>query len=185
MLDTFTVLLTASKELVIGQVDSLLVVGNSTKGVEKVVARLTGGAGPVVGDLATYQASQPAPFRDAPFYGWVNVKTFVEALSRKSPENRDTDPADPFEPLKAEKLISATGLAGCKALGFSLQDSGEGSLFQIFLSVPEATRQGIFQILAGAAKEASPPPFVPADAVQLRALAPGRAERVGRVREDA
>ena len=58
-------------------------------------------------------------------------------------------------------------MAGCKTLAFSLQDSSEGSLFQLCLSVPEAARRGLFQILAGAAKEAEPPPFVPADAVQF------------------
>ncbi len=167
LLDMLTVVLTASKELVIGQVDSLLVVGNSVKGVEKVVIRLTGGALPTLGDLAAYQTSQQALFRDAPFYGWVNVKAFADTLSRKSSETRAPEPADPFEPLKPDKLFSATGLAGCKSLAFNLQDSNEGSLFQFFLSVPEAARQGIFQILAGPAKEASPPPFVPADAVQF------------------
>ena len=74
LLDMLTVLLTASKELVIGQVDSLLIVGNSAKGVEKVVIRLTGGAVPTLGELAAYQASHQALFREAPFYGWVNVK---------------------------------------------------------------------------------------------------------------
>ena len=167
LLDTLTVLLTASKELVIGQVGSSLVVGNSVKGVEKLVIRLTGGAVPVVGDLAAHQASQQTLFRDAPFYGWVNVKAFVDTLGRKPSEPREPDPADPLEPLKADKLISGTGLAGCKALAFNLQNSSEGSLFQLFLSVPDATRQGLFQILAGPAKEANPPPFVPADAAQF------------------
>ena len=167
LLDTLAVLLTTSKELVIGQVDSLLVAGNSTMGVEKVVTRLTGGAAPVVGDLAAYQASQQTLFRDAPFYGWVNVKAFVDTLGRKPSENKGTDPADPMEPLKPDKLISGIGLADCKALAFTMRDSSEGSLFQLFLSVPEATRRGIFAILAGAAKEASPPPFVPADAVEF------------------
>ena len=166
-LDTLTVLLTASKELVVGQVDSLLVVGNSTKGVEKLVARLTGGAVPVLGDVAAYQTSQQALFRDAPFYGWVNVKVFTDTMGRKPSEPQETDPANPLEPLKLDKLISSTGLAGCKTLAFNLQGSSEGSLFQFFLSVPDATRQGIFQILAGAAKEASPPPFVPAVAAQF------------------
>ena len=167
LLDMLIVLLTASKELVVGQVDSLLVVGNSTKTVEKVVTRLTGGAQPTLGDLASYQASHQAFFRDAPFYGWVNVKAFADILGRKSSESQPAAPADPLEPLKPDKIISATGLAGCKALAFSLQDSNEGSLFQLCLGVPEATRQGLFQILTGAAKEASPPPFVPADSVQF------------------
>ncbi len=167
LLDMFTALLTASKELVIGQVDSLLVVGNSIQGVEKVVIRLTGGAVPVLGDVAAYQASQQVLFRDAPFYGWVNVKAFVDTLNRKRPEARGPDPTDPLEPLKPAKLISGTGLASCKTLAFNVQNSSEGSLLQLFLSVPEATRQGIFQILAGAAKAANPPPFVPADAAQF------------------
>lgn len=167
LLDLLTVLLTASKELVIGQVDSVLVVGNSVKGVEKVVIRLTGGAMPTLGELATYQASHQACFRDAPFYGWVNVKAFTDTLGRRPGETKAPDPADPFEPLKPDQIINSTGLASCQALAFSLQNSDEGSLFQLFLSVPEATRQGIFQILAGAAKEASPPPFVPADAMQF------------------
>ena len=167
LLDMLTVLLTASKQLVVGQVDSLLVVGNSTMSVEKVVIRLTGGAGPVLGDVAAYQASQQALFRDAPFYGWVNVKAFVDTLGRKPSETKEPDPADLLEPLKPDKLISSTGLASCKTLAFSLQESNEGSLFQLFLSVPEATRQGIFPILAGTAREANPPPFVPADAAQF------------------
>jgi hypothetical protein len=167
LLDTLRALLAASKELVIGQVDSLLVVGNSVKDVEKVVVRLTGGAMPTLGDLAAYQASHQACFRDAPLYGWVNVKAFADTLGRKSSESQPADPSDPLEPLKPDKIISATGLAGCRALAFSLQDSNEGSLFQLFLSVPEATREGLFQVLTGAPKEAGPPPFVPADAVRF------------------
>jgi hypothetical protein len=166
MLDLLTVLLTASKEVVIGQVDSLLVMGNSVKGVEKVVIRLTGGAMPTVGDLAAYQASHQALFPDVPFYAWVNVKAFADTLGHKSAESKASEPDDPLELLKTDKIISATGLAGCKSLAFSLQDSNEGALFQVCLSVPEATRQGLFQILAGAAKEAIPPPFVPADTVR-------------------
>ena len=122
---------------------------------------------PTLGELAAYQASHLALFREAPFYGWVNVKAIVDTLARKSSDTKPPENPDPFEPLKPEKFISATGLASCKTLAFNLQDSSEGSLCQFFLSVPEATRQGIFQILPGAAKDASPPPFVPADAASF------------------
>ena len=53
-----------------------------------MVIRLTGGAMPTLGDLADYQASHQALFRDAPFYGWVNVKAFVDTLSRKPAETK-------------------------------------------------------------------------------------------------
>jgi len=167
LLDMLTVLLTASKELVIGQVGTLLVAGNSTKGVEKVVIRLTGGSVPTLSEIPAYQASGQTLFRDAPFYGWVNLKVFVDALGRPPSESKPSEPADPLEPIKREKFIHATGLAGCKTLAFSLQDSNEGSLLQVVLGVPEADRQGIFQVLASAAKEAGPPPFVPADVAQF------------------
>jgi hypothetical protein len=48
-----------------------------------------------------------------------------------------------------------------------VRDSNDGSLFQLTLSAPEASRKGLFQILSGAAKEAGPPPFVPADIVRF------------------
>jgi len=167
LLDMLTVLLTTSKACVIGQVDSLLVAGNSVKDVEKVVIRLTGGAVPTLSDVAAYQASKLGMFRNAPFYGWVNIKGFVDPLKRRSAETRSSGPADPLEPIKAEKLIAATGLGGCKTLAFSLQDSNAGDLTQFFLSVPEPERHGLFQILATTAKEAGPPPFVPADTAQF------------------
>ena len=167
LLDMLHVLLTASKELVIGQVDSLLIIGNSTKGVEKVVIRLTGGAVPTLGEVPAYQTSHQALFREAPFYGWVNVKAFVDTLARKSSDTKSPENPDPFEPLKPEKFINATGLASCRTLAFNLQNSSGGTLMQLFLSLPDAARQGVFQVLAGATNDASPPAFVPADAVHF------------------
>ncbi len=167
LLDMLTVLLTGSKELLVGQSDSMLVVGNSLKSVEKVAIRLTGGAAPALSEVAAYQASHQVLFRNAPFYGWVNVKAFVDTFGHKSASPAPPDPADPLEPIKPEKVIHATGLAGCKALAFNLHDSGDGALFQAVLSVPEAERRGLFQVLAGPAKEAGPPLFVPADTAQF------------------
>ncbi len=124
-------------ELVIGQVESLLIVCNSTKLVEKVVTRLTGGAMPTLGELAPAAKGQS----EAP---------------------------DPFAVPRPEKVVAAMGLAGLKTLAFAFQDSSEGALFQLFIGAPEATRQGIFKILAGEAKESSVPSFVPADAVKFQ-----------------
>ena len=160
--------LAPKSELVIGQVDSLLILGNSTRGVEKIVIRLTGGAVPALGELAAYDANHRALFRDAPFYGWVNVKSLIEFMNRKSSEKRSSDAPDPFAAPKPDKIISAIGMAGLKTIAFNFQDSNEGSLFQVFIGAPEATRQGIFKILAGEAKDAAPPQFVPADAVKFR-----------------
>jgi hypothetical protein len=158
----------AHNELVIGQAESLLVIGNSTKVVEKVVTHLSGGSMPCLGDLAAYDANHQALFRNAPAYGWINAKAFVDLLIHHVPEKKEDDAADPAGNPNPEKIVAATGFAGLKTIAFNYQNSNEGSLLQLFLGVPEANRQGLFKILAGEVKESSPPTFVPADAVKFQ-----------------
>ena len=154
-------------ELVLGQAESLLILGNSTKVVESVVLRLTGGSAPALEDLAAYQANHFALFRDAPLYAWVNSRVFFEVWGRQ-PEQKDNPEApNPFD-LKPERLMGASGVLGLKTIALSLQHTGEGELVELFLGVPEANRRGLFNILAGEPKESSPPPFVPADAVRFQ-----------------
>jgi hypothetical protein len=97
----------------------------------------------------------------------VNIKAFVDAFAHKPGEPNPPDPADQLEPFKADQLIRASGLAGCNTLAFAARASAEGYLLHFFLSAPEAARQGPLQVLAGPAKEANPPPFVPADVVDF------------------
>jgi hypothetical protein len=156
-------------ELVFGQVDSLLIVGNSLKVVEKIVSRLTGGTVPTLGESAAYEGTHQAMFREAPVYGWLNAKAFIEILARKAAEKKDNPNApNPMDFVNIDKLFSASGLLGLKTIALSLRDSNEGMLLQVFLGVPEASRSGLFQILAGEPKETAPPPFVPADALKFQ-----------------
>ena len=155
-------------ELAVGQFESLLLVGNSTKALEKVVVRLTGGTLPALGETAAYQANHMAMFRDSPIYGWVNAKALVDLVARRAAEKTDNaDAPNPFD-LKPDKVLSALGLSSLKTIAGSFQESNEGVLFQAFLGIPEAGRQGIFKLLAGEPKESTPPRFVPADAVKFQ-----------------
>jgi len=158
----------AKTEWVVGQVESLLVAGSSPKAVEKVVVRLTGGTVPPLGELAAYQANHLAMFRDAPVYGWVNAKAFLDIVLRKAAEKKvNPDAPNPFD-INPAKLINAVGLTSLKTVAFSLQNSEQGALFQAFLGVPENSRQGLFKILAGEPKDVSAPSFVPAEAVKFQ-----------------
>jgi hypothetical protein len=159
----------ARSELVIGQADSLLVAGNSTKAVEKVVIRLAGGALPVLGDQAAYSADHRAFFREAPAYAWVNAKALLDLLCRQWAEKKENPEApSPVEEPPPDKLVAAYGLTGLKTVALGLEISNEGLLFRAFLGVPEAARQGLLKILTGEAKESSPPPFVPANTVKFQ-----------------
>jgi hypothetical protein len=156
-------------ELVIGQADSLLIIGDSTKAVEKVAIRMTGGSMPALGELAAYNANHQAYFRDAPIYGWLNLKAVIDMLAKSESEKKESDAApDPFGAPKMDKMLAAFGVSGLRTAAFTAQSSPDGTLLQFFVGVPEANRQGFFKILAGEAKESSPPPFVPADAVKFQ-----------------
>lgn len=153
-------------ELYLGQYESLLIVGTSPKPIEKVLVHLTGGAMPSLGDLATYEANRLALFRDAPLYGWVNAKSFMDLLTQRS-VTQDPDTPDPFAMLNPQKIIAAIGIGGLKSVAFSVQVANDGTTAQFFASIPESSRQGIFKMFPDA-KDSGPPSFVPANAVKFQ-----------------
>jgi hypothetical protein len=156
-------------EIYIGQAESLLIVGTATKPIEKVLVHVSGGEMPSLGDLAIFEANRLSLFRDAPLYGWANVKSLLDLLTRRQ-ATEDAETQDPFAMLNPTKILSAIGLSSLKTLAFSVQVSNDGSTAQFFASMPESTRQGIFKVFPGEAKDSTPPAFVPADAVRYQRL---------------
>ena len=156
-------------QILIGRVESLFIVGNELKPIERIVSRLTGGSAPVLADLDHFQACEPVLFREAQVYGWVNAKRLVEAFAKVSEkkEKASEEAPDPFASVKPEKILSAAGLSGLRNAAFAYHDSPAGPMVQFSLGVPESERKGLLKILAGEAKETTPPPFVPADAVKF------------------
>jgi hypothetical protein len=155
-------------ELVIGQFDSLLIVGNSTAAVDPVVAHLTGGTVPALSGNAVFAADQPAQFRGAPlYYAWFNAKTFFSVISQM-PEPQPNPNAPSFTPrISPAKTLTALGFMGLKSAGFAVRESHDGSEADFFFSVPEANRTGLLKMVAAASKDSSPPPFIPADAAKF------------------
>jgi hypothetical protein len=155
-------------EVVIGQYESLLIVGSSVKAVEPVAAKLTGGAAPALADNATFAADRLAQFRDGPlYYGWINARTLFDVLVHIPPPEPNPEAPSPIPPFPWSKVLGAAGLTGLKSVSFSYRETREGSQVDFYISVPEAARQGLFKIIAAAPKDANPPAFVPADAVKF------------------
>ncbi len=155
-------------EIVVGQFESLLIVGSSLKTVEPVATRLTGGAQPPLADNALFAADRLAQFRDAPlYYGWFNAKTLFDVLVHIPPPEPNPEAPSPVPPIPWDKILGASGLTGLKSASFSYRESRDGSRVDFYLSAPEAGRQGIFKIIAAAPKDANPPAFVPADTVKF------------------
>ena len=155
-------------EIVIGQFESLLIVGSSLKAVEPVATRLTGGALPPLGDNAQFAADRLAQFRDSPlYYGWLNARTLFDVLAHITPPEPNPDAPSPIPAIPWDKILGASGLTGLKSASCSYRESHDGSQLNFHLAAPESARQGILKIIAAAPKDANPPAFVPADAVKF------------------
>ncbi len=153
------------RQMYIGQAESLLIVGSSPKAIENVLARMSGAQAKSLSELAAYDACQTALFRDAAAFGWVNAKALVDMFAHGDDH---ADAADAGQLPKFPKIADALGLTGLKTIAFNYASSSEGAQFNLSVGVPEASRAGIFKILAGEPKEYNPPPFVPADAVKFQ-----------------
>jgi hypothetical protein len=152
-------------EWVIGQSDSLLIVSDTAKDVEKVLALQSGASVPAIGDQAAFAANAPM-LRDASTFLWVNVKMIMSTLAKRPAPEAEEGSLFGAAPT-IEKALAALGLGDVNTLAVNATQARDGSLVNVSINVPEAARKGLFMILDVNAKDASPPPFVPADAVKF------------------
>jgi hypothetical protein len=155
-------------EIYFTQYQSLLVAGNSHKVVEPVAAHLTGGAVPAIADNPLFQADKLSQFRDHPeYYGWFNGKGFFDLVSQAQDAESTDDSLSPAPKMSSAKVLTVLGLNGMKSGTFVFRDSREGATLTLHIAAPESGRTGLLKILALSPKDASVPPFVPADAVKF------------------
>lgn len=153
-----------SFEVTLGQADSLLLISSAPKDLEKVLIRHSGGATPSLGEQAAFGAGF---FRDALAYVWLDFNTLYQVIERGAVAAlEESESGNPFAP-KPEKVLAAAGLNGLKTVALKVGSTSEGSSIEVFLGIPEASRQGLFKVITPERKEASPPAFVPADAVKF------------------
>ncbi len=153
--------------LLVGQSQTLLVAGTQARDIEKVLARQGGGTVPSLGELPVFQGNYAALFRDAPIYGWLDFKPLFDQMVKPEPTAPGAQAPSGIGNLRIEKVIPALGLGELKSVALRVAMPPEGYDIQLFVTAPEGARQGLLKILAPPAKDASPPPFVPADAVKF------------------
>ncbi len=159
--------------LYIGQHESLLIIGSAPNGdapksLEKILAKLTGGSAPVLGDLPAFESSRLAVFRDAPAFLWINTKAFVDVFNKLPDEKPNPDAPNPMPLPDKKKIVTALGIAGLKSIAAGYRSAPDGAGIEVLLGIPESAREGLFKIFATEAKDAAPPAFVPADAVKFQ-----------------
>jgi len=155
-------------DVLVGQSQSLLVVGTQARDLEKILAKQSGGTPPVLADQPVFQANFNALFRDATAFAWLDFKPIFELWTAPTEGAAPALPTARFANLTAQKLLPALGLGELKSIATRISVRPEGYDGELFFTVPEAARHGMVKALAPPAKDASPPPFVPADAVRFK-----------------
>ena len=155
-------------QLVIGQFESLLIAGNSVEAVEPVVAHLTGGGMPALGDNAQFAADKLSQFRDSPLcYGWFNAKKFFDSFAQATSPAPGALAQTGLAAMSLDKIIAASGLAGVKSVCFAYRQTQDGAQANLYVAAPQSDRKGLMKIFAAVHEGAGPPSFVPASAVEF------------------
>lgn len=155
-------------ELVVGQFESLLIAGNSIEAVAPVVAHLTGSGMPSLDDNAAFAADKLSQFHDAPLYfGWFNAKAFFNVLGSVPPAPPNPMAPTVFPQPQWDKIFAAAGINGVNSASFAYRQNRDGGLLDFYVATPESGRHGLAKIFLTETKSASPPPFVPANAIKF------------------
>lgn len=155
-------------ELIIGQYESLLILGTALPPVENVVAHLTGGNAPALADEPAYERDRLALLRETGGYLWCNAQRFLDVIAKLPRPEPNPQAPTPMPLPDFHKLFEGLGFGGLKTLAFTFREQTAGTTTELFIGVPETTRKGLFKLLTPEAKESGPPPFVPADAVKFQ-----------------
>lgn len=154
-------------ELTFGQADSALVLATSTTGLEKLVARLTGGSVPVLGESSDYQTAESAAgFRDSAGYVYLQAGSLLEAFQGGDTGAEGEGAAGAFG-IAPKQAISGLGLDGLRSIAGSFRQTDAGLYGRTLFVVPESKRNGLLKLLKFESKESAPPAFVPVDAVKF------------------
>lgn len=156
-------------EIFIGQSDSLLVAGTVLKDIEKVLISQGGGSVPALGEQGNFSSSYNAHFRDSQVYGWLNLKPIMDAVSKADAKGGAGGRVNRPQAMGMDvsKIISALGFGGLQTFAASMRDTPDGCVIGMNVNVPESARRGLVKALSFEAKDASPPPFVPADSLKF------------------
>ena len=154
-------------ELTFGQADSALVVATSTAGLDRVVARLTGGSVPVLGESADFQtAESAAAFRDSAAYVYLQAGGLLDALKAGTSEVKEGG----MFGIEPQQAIAGLGLDGLRSVAGSLRQTPAGLTGRTLIVVPEAKRVGLVKLIRFEAKDSAPPAFVPADVIKFQRI---------------
>lgn len=145
-----------------GQSGSLLLIGESPKVLEKVLARL-GGASGGIDELPEFERARTTVGRDAHAFAWVNVKAFTGMFAKMPLAQQGENPLG----VAPAKILDAIGLASVEGLALAARATAEGTHVEVFVQSPQAKRKGLLAIFTPEAMDAGPMPAIGPDTTKF------------------
>ncbi|MDH7502216.1 MAG: hypothetical protein QHJ82_05805, partial [Verrucomicrobiota bacterium] len=154
-------------ELSFCHVDSLLLVSTCQQDLEKVIAKLQGAGVPTVGEKPGFETARRVLPRDALAFGWTDMSGLYQLFTKAVAKAAEEQVPGKSGPTQVERLFPAIGLAGLKSMAVAMRHNADATFLDLFVGVPQEERRGLFKLLSLEQKDASPPPWIPADAIQF------------------
>ena len=146
-----------------GQSGSLLLISESTKALEQVLARLEGAAGAGLDRTPEFERARSTVGRDAHAFAWINVKALSGVLAKLPAGAQDGNPLG----VAPARILDAVGLGSVEGLALAARGSSEGTHVEFLIQSPQAKRKGLLAILTPEQKEAGPLPSVGGDTTKF------------------
>ncbi len=153
-------------ECLVGQSESLLVIGNSIPDLEKVLALQAGSGGPLA-EVPLYASYRDSLFREASLLAWANLQDGWSLVKKGLASGENDRRRAPGTPPGLAQMIDGFGVTALRSAAYAARTSDDGFRYEFRVGVPEADRKGLLKMVSFDAKDASPPPFVPADVLNF------------------
>lgn len=151
----------------LGQSDSLLLLGNSSANLEKLLALQAGAGGQGLGEEPNFAPWRSSLFEGADYYAWMNLQAVIDMV-KKMTQVAEAGARKPGMAMPTTSaILEGLGVGAMKAVAYSSRSGSDGGHGEIRLAIPEGARQGLVKMFAFPAKDAAPPAFVPDDALKF------------------
>ncbi|MEQ2008183.1 MAG: DUF3352 domain-containing protein [Limisphaerales bacterium] len=146
----------------VGQSGSLLLISESSKALEKILARQDG-AGAGLDETPEFERARSTVGRDSHAFGWVNIKAFTAVLAKMPVPEAGANPLG----VSPARILDALGLGGLDGVVLAARQAPEGTQVELFVQAPQARRKGLVSLLTPEPKEAGPLPSVGGDVAKF------------------
>lgn len=160
--------------LLLGQVSSFLLAGTDEEVLGRALDNLVQ-TDPPTNTLATaaeFTRPHQSFLKDSDGFLWLDLRPAGEILKSLA-LLADADPEAAKSPIPMPKrttILSASGLLGLRALSVGWREISEGSMLELDVGAPQEERAGLLKLFETETKDASPPGFIPTNAVAFERI---------------